>query len=101
MCIVRHVGVKKVFTFEPVKCVVSTNIRSAQPAVLLLNVPFRDQQSTNMLFGGAGTHCFARKMSRDYEKEKPSPFFEEVTPPITIKHTRTRAKNAETNPFMA
>ena len=28
-----------------------------------------------MLFGGDGTHCFARKMSRDYEKEKPSPFF--------------------------
>ena len=27
-----------------------------------------------MLFGGDGTHCFARKTSRDYEKEKPSPF---------------------------
>ena len=27
-----------------------------------------------MLFGGEGTHCFARKTSRDSEKEKPSPF---------------------------
>ena len=27
-----------------------------------------------MLFGGDGTHCFAIKTSRDYEKEKPSPF---------------------------
>ena len=27
-----------------------------------------------MLFGGDGTHCFAKKTSRDYEKEKPSPF---------------------------
>ena len=27
-----------------------------------------------MLFGGDGTHCFARKTSRDYQKEKPSPF---------------------------
>ena len=27
-----------------------------------------------MLFGGDGTHCFAKKKSRDYEKEKPSPF---------------------------
>ena len=27
-----------------------------------------------MLFGGDGTHCFARKTSRDSEKEKPSPF---------------------------
>ena len=27
-----------------------------------------------MLFGGDGTHCFARKTSRDYEKGEPSPF---------------------------
>ena len=27
-----------------------------------------------MLFGGDRTHCFARKTTRDYEKEKPSPF---------------------------
>ena len=27
-----------------------------------------------MLFGGDGTHCFARRTSRDYEKGKPSPF---------------------------
>ena len=26
-----------------------------------------------MLFGGDGKHCFARKTSRDYKKEKPSP----------------------------
>ena len=29
-----------------------------------------------MLFGSDGTHCFARKTSRNYEKEKPSPFSE-------------------------
>ena len=40
----------------------------------VLNIPFKDQQPTIMLFGGDGTHCFARKTSRDYEKEKPSPF---------------------------
>ena len=27
-----------------------------------------------MLFGGDATHCFAKKASRDYENEKPSPF---------------------------
>ena len=27
-----------------------------------------------MLFGGDGTHCFPRKASRVYEKEKPSPY---------------------------
>ena len=40
----------------------------------VLNIPFNDQKPTIMLFGGDGTHCFARKTSRDYEKEKPSPF---------------------------
>ena len=38
----------------------------------VFNFPFRDQKPTIMLFGGDGTHCFARKTSRDYEK--PSPF---------------------------
>ena len=40
----------------------------------VLNILFKDQKPTNMLFGGDGTHCFARKTSRDYEKEKNSPF---------------------------
>ena len=40
----------------------------------VLNIPFKDQKPTLMLFGGDGTHCFARKPSRDYDKEKPSPF---------------------------
>ena len=40
----------------------------------VLNIPFKDQKPTIMLFGGNGTHCFANKTSRDYEKGKPSPF---------------------------
>ena len=40
----------------------------------VLKFPFKDQKPTIMLFGGDGTHCFARKTSRDYGKEKPSPF---------------------------
>ena len=42
----------------------------------VLNFPFKDQKPTIMLFGGDGTHCFSRKTSRDYEKEKPSRFLE-------------------------
>ena len=38
----------------------------------VLNIPFKGQKPTIMLFGGDGTHCFARKTSRDYER--PSPF---------------------------
>ena len=40
----------------------------------VLNIPFKDQKPTIMLFDGDGTHYLARKTSRDYEKEKPSPF---------------------------
>ena len=41
----------------------------------VLNILFKDQKPTIILFGGDGTHCFARKTSRDYKKEKPSPFW--------------------------
>ena len=40
----------------------------------VLNIPLKDQKPTIILFGGNGTHCFAKKTSRDQEKEKPSPF---------------------------
>ena len=36
-----------------------------------------DKKPTIMLFGGDDTPCFARKTSRDYEKEKPSRFMKE------------------------
>ena len=39
-----------------------------------LNIPFRDRKPTIMLFGGDGTHCFARKTSCDYKTGKTSPF---------------------------
>ena len=39
----------------------------------VLNNPFKDQKPTIMLFAGDGTHCFARKTSRDYKK--PSSFW--------------------------
>ena len=37
----------------------------------VLNTLFKDQKPTIMLFGGDGTHCFARKTSRDCEKSYP------------------------------
>ena len=62
------------------KCVyISTNkttsfydCKKCKACCHVLNIPFRDQKPTIMLFGGDGTHCFARKTSNDYEK--PSPF---------------------------
>ena len=64
------------------KCIASCNV---------LNIPFKDQKPTIMLFGGDGTHCFARKTSRDYEK-KAILIFEENFPPFTTKHIRTWTK---------
>ena len=40
----------------------------------VLNIPFKDQKPTILLFGADRTHCFSRKTSRDNEKEKLSPF---------------------------
>ena len=62
------------------KCVyVSTNkttsfydCKKCKACCHVLNIPFREQKPTIMLFGGDGTHCFAKKTSRNYEK--PSPF---------------------------
>ena len=64
------------------KCVyISTNkttifydCKKCKACCHVLSIPFKDQKSTFMLFGGDGTHCFIWKTSCDYEKEKPSPF---------------------------
>ena len=37
----------------------------------VLNIPLKVQKPTIMLFGGYGTHCFARKTSRNCQREKP------------------------------
>ena len=72
---VPHVETKSVFTFQPIKRLVSSTVKSAKPsAAFWFEDAFKDQKPTNMLFGGDGTHCFARKTSRDYEK-KPTLFW--------------------------
>ena len=61
------------------KCVyISTNkttsfydCKKCKTCCLVLNIPFKDQKPTIMLFGGDETHCFARKTSSDYEKASP------------------------------
>ena len=37
----------------------------------VLNIPFKDQKPTFILFGVDGTHCFGRMSGRDYEKLSP------------------------------
>ena len=73
MCIVANVETKIVLTFQPLKRLVSTILKSAKPAVTFWKFLWRTKNKpTIMLFGGVGTHCFARKSSPDYKK--PSPF---------------------------
>ena len=71
--IVQHVEMKSVFTFNN-KTTSFYECKNAKACCNVLNIHFKDQKPTIMLFGRDGTHCFARKTSRDYEKEKPSPF---------------------------
>ena len=68
------------------KCVyVSTNkttsfydCKKCKACCHFLNIPFKDQKPPIMLFGCDDTHCFAKKSSRDYEKEKPAPFLKKI-----------------------
>ena len=70
------IGVVYCPTCRNEKCVyISTNkttrfydCKQGKTCSNILSIPFRDQKPTFMLFGGDGTHCFARKASRHYEK---------------------------------
>ena len=82
MCvdIIKTIGDVYCPTCRNEKCVyISTNkmngfydCKKCKAGCHVLNIPFKDQKPTIMLFGGDGTHYFARKTSSDYEK--PSPF---------------------------
>ena len=52
-----------------------------------------------MLFGGDGTHCFARKTSRDHKKEKPSPFLTKFLRQSDPSTSESEPKKAEVIPF--
>ena len=80
------------------KRLVCTTVKSAKPAVL--NIPTKDQKRTIMLFGGDGTHCFARKMNRDYGKRKPSPFLKKFLRQSQPSSSEPEPKNVEVIPFM-
>ena len=53
-----------------------------------------------MLFGGDGTHRFARKTKRDYEKEKPSPFLKKFLRQSQPSTSEPEPKNFKKSPNM-
>ena len=65
-----------------------------------MNIPFKDQKPTIMLFGGDGTHFFAGKTSRDYEEEKPSPFLKKFLRQSQSSASEPEPKMVENIPYM-
>ena len=66
----------------------------------VLKNPFRDQKTTIMLFGGDGTHYFARKTSRDYKKERPSPFLKKFLREAQPSTSKREPKKDKSSPNM-
>ena len=66
----------------------------------VFNIPLKDHKPTIMLFGGDGTHIFARKTSRNYEKEKPSPFFKKFLRQSQSSTSEPETKKVKTSPNM-
>ena len=67
----------------------------------LLNVLFKDQIPTFLLFGSDGTLCFGGKTIAGYEKEKPSPFWRKFIRQSQSSTPEPQSKKAEIIPFMA
>ena len=90
------------------KCVyVSTNkttsfydCKKCKASCHVLKIPFKDQKPTIMLFGGDGTHCFAKKSSRDYEKEEPSPFLKKFLRQSQPSASEREPKKDKSSPNM-
>ena len=64
----------------------------------VLNIPFKDQKPANTLFGGDGTHCFARKTIRNYEK--PSPFLKKFLRQSQLSTSEPEPKKVKLSPNM-
>ena len=74
MCIVQHAQTKSVFKPSTNKTYAFFDCTMCKACSHVLIIPFKDQKLANSLFGGYGTHCFAKKTNLDYEKQNPLPF---------------------------
>ena len=72
--------------------------KKCKACCLVLNIPFKDQKPTIMLFGSDDTHCFARKTSRDYEK--PYPLLKEFLRQSQPSTSEPEPKKVKTSPNM-
>ena len=100
MCNVQHVEKKSVYTFQSNKMTSFNDCKERKACFQDLNIPFKDQKPTIMLFGSEGTQCFARKTSRDYEKEEPSPFLKKFLRQSQPSTSEREPKKDKSNPIM-
>ena len=98
MCIVQHVEMKKFVYISTNKTTSFYDCKNCKTCCNVLNIPFKDQKPTIMLFGGDGTHCFPRKTSRDYEK--PSPFLKKFLRQSQPSRSEREPKKDKSSPNM-
>ena len=99
MCIVQHVETNSVYILTK-KMTSFYDCKKCKTCCHVLNVPFKDQKPTIMLFGGDGTDCFARKTSLDYEKQKPSPFLRKFLRQSQPNKSKPAPKKVKMSPNM-
>ena len=99
MCIVQHVELKSVY--------ISTNkttnfygCKKCKACCNFLNLPFKDQKPTILLFGGDGTHRLAGKTSRDYEKGEPYPILKKFLRQSQPRISEPELKKVKLSPIM-
>ena len=92
MCIVPHVEMKSVFTFQPVKRLVSTTVKSVKPAATFWIFLLRTKNQQLCCLVVMNTLLCKRDESR---LRKTVSIFEGIPPPITTKHMRTWTKKGQ------
>ena len=75
--------------------------KKGQVCCHVFNNPFKDQKPTIKTFGGDATHCFAKKTSPNYKKEKTMSNFEEVSPQITTSTPEPEPKKIKNQSIYA
>ena len=95
MCIVQHVELKSVFTFQPIKWQVSSTVRSAKPAVMFWIFLLRTKNQQLCCFWRWWYTLLCKKAESRLRERYTISTFEEISPPITIKHTRTWPKKGK------
>ena len=104
----ENIGDVYCLTCRNKKCVyLSTNkmisfydFKKCKTCCNVLKIPFNEQKPTIVLFDGDGTHCFARKTSRDYNKEKLSPFLKKFFRQSQPSTSEPEQKKVEMSPNM-